>query len=187
MKLLNKLLHYYRKLFWSLEKQACHAGVNLGENNFIASHFWSSEPYLITIGSHNAITMGVKMFTHGGGHAVRNILSNFDCFGKIKIGDYVYIGNNALIMPGVTIGNNVLIAAGSVVTKSIPDNVCVGGNPAVILCTIDEYVKRNIDYNLDSKNLNIADKKELLLHLDDSKFIRKRFMSSKPSKIDKGL
>lgn len=52
----------------------------------------------------------------------------FDTFGKVKIGDYVYIGTNSLIMPGVTIGDGSLIAAGSVVTKSVPPGVVVGGN-----------------------------------------------------------
>lgn len=49
-----------------------------------------------------------------------------------KIGSNVYIGNNALIMPGFTIGDNVLFAAGSVVTKSVPDNVVVVGSLPVI-------------------------------------------------------
>ena len=60
------------------------------------------------------------MLTYGGGGAVRVQLPDFDCFGKVTIGDYVYIGKRALIMPGVTLGNHV-VAAGSVVTKSVPD------------------------------------------------------------------
>lgn len=79
-------------------------------------------------------------------------------------------------MPGVTIGDNVLVAAGSVVTKSIPNNVVVGGNPAKILCTIDEYIERNIKYNLNSKGLSYADKKKLLLSLPEEMFIRKSIM-----------
>lgn len=59
----------------------------------------------------------------GGGGAVRSKYPKFDTFGKVVIGDWVYIGTNALIMPGVTIGNNVLVAAGSVVTKSVPPGV----------------------------------------------------------------
>lgn len=48
----------------------------------------------------------------------------------IKIGNDVWIGGNATILPGVTIGNNVVVAAGAVVTKDIPDNSLVGGVPA---------------------------------------------------------
>lgn len=49
---------------------------------------------------------------------------------SIHIGNDVWIGGNAVILPGVSIGNNVIIAAGAVVTKDIPDNCIVGGVPA---------------------------------------------------------
>ena len=48
----------------------------------------------------------------------------------VHIGNDVWIGGNATILPGVTIGNNVVVAAGAVVTKDIPDNCVVGGVPA---------------------------------------------------------
>ena len=47
----------------------------------------------------------------------------------VVIGDNVWIGGGAIIMPGVTIGNHVVIGAGSVVTKDIPDNMIACGNP----------------------------------------------------------
>ena len=83
--------------------------------------------------------------------AVRHLDSSFDVFGKVVIGDYVYIGSNALIMPGVTIGSHVLIAAGSVVTKSAPDNVVVGGNPARIICSIEEYYEKKQEFQFGNK------------------------------------
>lgn len=51
----------------------------------------------------------------------------------VKIGDNVWIGGGASIMPGVTIGNNAVIAGAAVVTKDVPENAIVGGNPAKIL------------------------------------------------------
>lgn len=175
MKLLKKIISAYQTIFWSMEKQARYAGVSMGESNYISSRFWtSSEPFLIKIGSFCAITAGVKLYTHGGARAARRWYPKFDIFGKVTIGDYVYIGNNSLIMPGVTIGDNVLIAAGSIVTKSIPSNVVVAGNPARYVCSIEEYIERNKQYNTDSKGLSKEKKKELLLSLDESKFIHKR-------------
>ncbi len=45
-------------------------------------------------------------------------------------------------MPGVTIGNNVIIAAGSIVTKDVPDNVVFGGVPAKFIKPISEYFEK---------------------------------------------
>jgi maltose O-acetyltransferase len=55
----------------------------------------------------------------------------------ISFGNNVWIGGNAVINPGVTVGDNVVIASGAVVTKDIPDNVVVGGNPARIIKQIE--------------------------------------------------
>lgn len=51
----------------------------------------------------------------------------------VTIGDNVWIGGSATILPGVTIGDNVVVGAGSVVTKDVPANVLVAGNPARII------------------------------------------------------
>ena len=50
----------------------------------------------------------------------------------VSIGDDVWIGTNAVILPGVTIGKHVVIAAGAVVTKDIPDNSLAMGVPATV-------------------------------------------------------
>ncbi|MEP8703326.1 maltose O-acetyltransferase [Enterobacter roggenkampii] len=58
-------------------------------------------------------------------------------FGKpVTIGNNVWIGGRAVINPGVTIGDNVVVASGAVVTKDVPANVVVGGNPAKIIKTL---------------------------------------------------
>lgn len=53
----------------------------------------------------------------------------------VTIGDDVWIGQRAIILPGITIGDGAIVAAGSIVTKDIPARTVVGGNPAKILKT----------------------------------------------------
>ena len=166
------------KRLLSAEKYAKLIGVNIGKENFIPDkNCWSTEPYLITVGSHCAITEGVRIFTHGGSRAARLKYPDFDTFGKVVIGDWVYIGSNSLIMPGVTIGDGVLVAAGSVVTKSIPPGVVVGGNPARILSSVDDYIMHNLKFNLNSKRMTAEEKRVFLLSLPEEKFISKKFIS----------
>lgn len=76
-------------------------------------------------------------------------------------------------MPGVTIGDNSLIAAGSVVTKSVPPYVVVAGNPAKIICTVDEYIARNLKYNIETKGLSFSEKRKVLEELNEDMFIKK--------------
>ena len=59
----------------------------------------------------------------------------------ISVGDRVWIGGNAVILPGVTIGRDTVIGAGSVVTRDIPAGVLAVGNPCRVLREITEADK----------------------------------------------
>ncbi len=176
MRIFNKIKRFYRRFFWSLEKQARYEGVIMGNHNLIMSKFWDTEAYLIKIGSYCQLTEESRIYTHGGALLAREKYPQFDFFGKVELGDRVYVGAGARIMPGVTIGDNVLIASGSIVTKSIPSNVVVAGNPAKFVCTMDEYIEKNLPYNTDSKKLDSLAKKKFLLTLPEEKFVRKGFI-----------
>ena len=136
------LVNLYWKYIASPEAYARYLGVKIGNNCLIATRFWSSEPYLIEIGSNCQITSGVRFHTHGGGNPVRNLCPDFDVFGKIKVEDWAYIGTGTQVMPGVTIGSNVVIGGGSVVVKDIPSNVVAVGNPCRVVRPISDEDKQ---------------------------------------------
>ncbi len=58
---------------------------------------------------------------------------------SVRIGNNVWIGAGAIILPGITIGDNSVIGAGSIVTKDIPSNVIAVGNPCRVLREIGEH------------------------------------------------
>ena len=68
---IKRLKLFYWRFLKSPESYARHIGVNIGNNCFIDTREFSSEPYLITIGNHVQITRGVSIHTHGGGQAIR--------------------------------------------------------------------------------------------------------------------
>jgi acetyltransferase-like isoleucine patch superfamily enzyme len=173
MNLLKKITNFYWHHIASPLKYAKHIGVNIGNNCFISTRGWSSEPYLITVGNNVQITQNVYIHTHGGAHVARTIIPKFDVFGKVKICDNAYIGSGSHIMPGVTIGAEAMIAAGSVVCKSVPARQLWGGVPASFICSIDDYIARNQKYNVNTKGLSFEQKKEILLSLSDDMFITK--------------
>lgn len=172
-----RIRNYIYKLFCTPESYARFLGVTVGTGCSIATKGFSREGYLITIGDNVQITEGVKLYTHGGGWVLRSEYPDFDSFGKITIGNNVYIGNNAMIMPGVTIGNNVVVGGGTVVTKSIPDNVVIAGSPARIVKNMSSYKDSLLPYNLRCKSMGYDEKKRYLLSLPDDAFVKKTYLN----------
>ncbi|OJU75783.1 MAG: hypothetical protein BGO09_12265 [Bacteroidetes bacterium 47-18] len=67
---------------------------------------------------------------------------NYTRVGKIIIGRNVFVGARVFIMPNVTIGENSIIGSCSVVTRDVPPNVVVAGNPARVITTVEAYRKK---------------------------------------------
>ncbi|RJS58997.1 sugar O-acetyltransferase [Bacillus sp. PK3_68] len=87
----------------------------------------------IRIGDNCFIAPGVHVYTAAHPLNARERISGAEYGLPVHIGHNVWIGGRAVINPGVKIGNNVVVASGAVVTKDVPDNVVVGGNPAKII------------------------------------------------------
>lgn len=127
-------------------------GLVIGKNcSFTGFPNFGSEPYLISIGDNVTIAGSSSFITHDGAKRVADNYSDFlrdnkiIKFGKISIGNNVFIGYNSIILPNVEIGNNVIVAAGSVVTKSLLPNCVYGGVPAKKIMSIDEYVENIVN------------------------------------------
>lgn len=61
---------------------------------------------------------------------------------KVVIGNNVFLGAAAIILPGVKVGDGAIIGAGAIVTKDIEAYTVVAGNPARFICTVSEYIKK---------------------------------------------
>ena len=117
----------------------CDYGYNLqlGKNVYMNFNCCILDVSIVKIGDNTMFGPNVQIYTatHPLEYKARN--SGVEYAKPITIGNNVWVGGNATICPGVTIGNNVVIGAGSVVTKSFPDDVFIAGNPARVIKTID--------------------------------------------------
>ena len=117
----------------------CDYGVNitLGKNfycNFGCIFLDCAE---IRIGDNVMLGPNVQIYTPGHPIDASTRGTGIEFAKPIVIGDDVWIGGGAIITPGVNVGSRVVIAAGSVVTKDVPDDVVVAGVPAKIIRHID--------------------------------------------------
>jgi acetyltransferase-like isoleucine patch superfamily enzyme len=117
---------------WSVHYHTLVTGwgkLRIGDRVFLNEGVYLSCVHEITIGDDVAIANDAYLTdsdSHGvEGREVRNA--------PIRIGNGVWIGARALILPGVTIGDRALVAAGSVVTRDVPHDTLVGGNPARVI------------------------------------------------------
>jgi acetyltransferase-like isoleucine patch superfamily enzyme len=112
--------------------------ITIGNNVFFNTGCSFQDRGGIRIGNGSMLGMNVTIATlnHGLSIETRNITYP----SPVIIGDNVWIGSNATILPGVTIGNNSVVAAGAVVTKDVPENTVVAGVPAKVVKEINNKV-----------------------------------------------
>jgi acetyltransferase-like isoleucine patch superfamily enzyme len=139
-------------------------GVRVGERCRIYTANFGSEPWLIRIGDHVCISNDVTFVNHGLNWVFQDKYDSLTGFGAIDIKDNCQIGVRATILPGVTIGPNSIVGACSVVTKDIPPNSVAAGNPARVVCTLEEYEQRCVARHIDIPNDPEAARRVLEAH-----------------------
>lgn len=115
-------------------------GMTVGANFHNYGSIDAGHPHLIRIGDNVTIAAGARILTHD---ASTKIALGYSKIGFVTIGNEVFIGADAIVLPNVTIGNKVIIGAGSVIARDVPDNSVVAGNPAKLLGTYDDYIEKN--------------------------------------------
>lgn len=115
-------------------------GATIGENVYIGTRkIDMGHAFLIEIG--NRVTISdARILTHDG--STKRELGR-SRVGRVVIGDDVFVGADAILLPGVKVGSKVIIGAGAVVTHDIPDNSVAVGSPARVVMTYDEYIEKN--------------------------------------------
>jgi len=165
-------------LRYSDEAYARHLGVKFGTGCVIATRKWGTEPYLIELGNRVLLAHGVTFVNHDGGVTIfEQETPGFDVFGRIKIGDDTFIGNDVLILPGVVIGRNCIIGAGAVVSKSVPDNTVGAGNPIRFISTTDAYKAKMLPLNMGTGGMSPGAKRRKILDWIDRKEIKRENLS----------
>ena len=134
-------IHFIRKFFYILSgieiplDSTIHIGANffkpsnisIGHDTIIGDHCFLDGRAPLAIGNHVGIASQVLIYNDE--HDI-NSPDYGNSFGPVEIGDYVFIGPRAIILPNTKISKGAVVAAGAVVTKDIPENEIWGGVPA---------------------------------------------------------
>ena len=123
-------------------------GMRIGEGTYLfdprRSFIDETRPWMVEIGKNVQITRGVTILTHGYDWSV--LKGVYGCVlgscGNVIVGDNVFIGMNSILLKGAFIGENTIIGAGSVVTGPIPPGCVAAGNPARVICTLEDYLQK---------------------------------------------
>lgn len=113
--------------------------IKMGKNVFINSGCRFQDQGQITIGNESLIGHNVVFATINHDYNPENRGTMY--LKSIVLKERAWIGSSSTILPGVTVGENSIVAAGSIVTKDVPPNTIVGGNPAKFIANLEDKIK----------------------------------------------
>ncbi|MBQ9208893.1 MAG: hypothetical protein IJ149_04835 [Oscillospiraceae bacterium] len=150
LELIRKIVYPHTYSEEAYKKWLKSKGVSIGTHTKIYSPNHTQidvmAPYMIKIGDYCKITRDVQIIAHDYSRSVFRRCTEEGLYmggrSPVTIGDNVFIGIKAIILMGTVIGNNSIVGAGAVVKGKFPDGVVIPGNPAKVMCTIDEYYEK---------------------------------------------
>lgn len=145
--MLKKISFYFKRLVFRLRadyttEDLISMGLQVGKN-FTRMHGTILDPshvWHIRIGDNVTLAPRVHVLAHDASlcHHL-----GYARIGNVVIEDNVFVGAETVILPNVRIGKNSIIGANSTVSRDIPANVVAAGSPAKVICTLDEFLKKN--------------------------------------------
>jgi maltose O-acetyltransferase len=137
-KLVSAFLARRRRQYFAMLRSR---GMKIGAGTTIQDGFFfdPSHCYLLEIGANCTLAPNVRLVAHD---ASTKRLLDATRLGRIVIEDDCFIGDSVIILPNITVGRGSIVGAGSVVTRSVPAGSIAVGNPARVLCSVEDYRQR---------------------------------------------
>ena len=133
---------------WMLRKDGLTYGRNFNVQNYVSIDI--SHCFLIKIGDDVTMAPGAMILAHD---ASTKVSLGYTKVAKVEVGNRVFIGAKAIILPGVRIGDDVIIGAGAVVSKNVASGSVVAGVPAKMIMNTKEYLEK-IQKNAGDRRFN---------------------------------
>jgi maltose O-acetyltransferase len=178
MRLIGHVIHKYE--YFMIQRRwrnLRNKGMKIGKNVNLPMSTWidTSHCFLISIGDNCGFADECAILAHD---AMANEYLDASRIGKVKIHESCHFGMRTVILPGVEIGPRVIIGSGSVIVKDIPPNSVAAGNPARVICSMDDYLTKQknklkssptFDFSIyDDSVITSEKKKEMLDKLNES-------------------
>lgn len=140
----NSKIFCWREYKAKNNTQKVNGSVTIGKNFSATRNLTIQACNKVIIGDDVLIASNVFIcdYNHGIDDLDGSYLDNELIVSSVEIKNGVWVGQGSYILPGVIIGKNSIVGAGSVVTKSVPDNCMVAGNPAKIIKKYNEFTKK---------------------------------------------
>jgi maltose O-acetyltransferase len=137
----TRLIHFRRGKRWEKYRKL---GMQLGKDINLPDSTWIdlSHCFLISIGDKCGFGEGCAILAHD---AMPNEYIDATKVGRVKIHESCHFGMRTVILPGVEIGPRAVVGSNSVVAGDIPPDSVAVGNPAKVICSLDDYLKKHCE------------------------------------------